>query len=447
MSSRANTWRDSPPVLVWCMVVVVGCVATGTLLPFSFERGPAGADQLFGLSQLGWHRSSLSDVLTNVCVYLPVGGLFALLFRARGMNPAARSDFARVLFACGLAVLMSVGLEWMQTMMPFRVASWVDVCMNGLGALAGATLATSARFADPMCRRLLRALRLQPFSTAAGVVTVGLVLYHLMPFDFVTSSASLWQSLRQSRALPLQRAMGPETWVACAGYAGQFAVLGFLGVLGYCRRGWSLGDSVKRTLTHVSVLALLIEVLQVLVVSHAFDVVDGMAGAAGGLVGTAVAAWLVAARIQPSWRGVLGVVLAGQVAYLWVLSAAPFDLAWGHVDPSRTISLPFWGHFMRPFGVAMAELLETAVTFALLGAVVWTLLVGWPRRLRMVGVLLVVVGVSSACEVLQMLTASRYADVTDPLVAVCVAVAVVLLAPPVEWARRTGAVAPAPADG
>ena len=276
------------------------------------------------------------------------------------------------------------------------------------------------------------------------MLTAGLVVYHLLPFDFVTSSTALWASLRESRTLPLQRTIDPETWVGCAGYAGQFAILGCLCVLGCTGRGRRLGSSVGRAFVHVGVVALIIEALQLFVVSHTFDVLDLSAGALGGLFGATAAGFVTVGRVAPSWRGVLGVLLAGQVAYLWIQSAAPFDLSWDHIDPSRIISLPFWGYFLRPFGNAVAAILETAITFAVLSGIVWFVLTGLSVRVRAAAVLITAVGVSSVCEGLQMLTASHYADVTNPLVAFLAAVAIVILvvAPPFEWDAKTAELVP-----
>ena len=108
------------------------------------------------------------------------------------------------------------------------------------------------------------------------------------------------------------------------------------------------------------------------------------------------------------------------------------------------ISLPFWGYFIRPFGNAVAAILQTAVTFAVLSGIVWFVLIGLSVRMRAAAVLMTAVGVSAVCEGLQMLTANHYADVTNPLVAFLAAVAIVILvvAPPFEWDVKTAELVP-----
>ncbi len=426
MSTTFFARCERSPVIAWCALAVVGCVALGSLLPLNFDRGPAGWDARFGFSQLVWGESPVSDIAANVCVYLPVGAMLVLL-AARGGRATVRC-----LMLAGVAgLLMSGALEWSQTMLPSRVASWTDVCMNVVGTMAGAMIAAAGPL-TVVRDRLLRGVRAWPVSTAATLLTLGLIVYHLLPFDVVTSSAALWDSLRASRIGFSFLDRGVDDWVAWGGYAGQFALLGFLFARGCSERGGTFGESAGAAVMHIAVVALVLEVVQVFVVSHAFDVMDGAAGVVGGALGV-VAATLLAMRARvPSLRAVLGIVLAGEAAYLLMVSAAPFDLSWGHMDMARLNGLPFWSYFVRPFGAAAGTLLQTAVTYGVLATVLWVLLAGTPRSVRVIGVVLGALAVASGCEMLQMLTASRHPDVTDPLVAGCVALAVGMLEP-VAW--------------
>ncbi len=425
VSSNSVSNKNVRLAAAWCALVWCGCVVMGTLVPFSFDCAMGGSGELFGLGRLGWHHSSVSDVVANVLVYVPVGAGISLFLSGR-----VGSLLLRLLAGLGGGLLLSVGLEWLQTMMSFRVASWVDVCMNGVGALAGAGLVIGVRGVLVWTWRwLVSEVHTRPLPCCVTALTLGVLAYNLVPFDVVVSTEGLWDSLRASRIQPSLYEVGIEDWTDWAGYAGQLGLIGFLSVLGLRSGGNTLRRSVWRGLGHVAVLALLIEVLQLFVQSHAFDVMDGLAGLCGGAAGAAAAGLVLGCGAAPSLRGVVVTVLIGQVLYLFAANAAPFDLSWGHVDVSRVTALPFWGYFMRPFGAAMGVLLEKTVTFGVLAGSLWLLLGGTGRLVRSACVVSGVVLVASGCEFLELLTSSRHADVTDPMIALGVAVAVVLVEP------------------
>ncbi|MFH1044096.1 MAG: VanZ family protein [Pseudomonadota bacterium] len=99
----------------------------------------------------GWHDQGVSpfaylagalpryitafDLVTNFAAYLPLG-FFALL----ALHPLVRGTPAFA--AAGLAgCFLSLGLEALQTYLPSRIPSNLDLATNGLGAFAGAGLA------------------------------------------------------------------------------------------------------------------------------------------------------------------------------------------------------------------------------------------------------------------------------------------------------------------
>ncbi len=134
----------------------------------------------------------------------------------------------------------------------------------------------STRQAASTCRARVTVLR--PVLVAAKTLTVGLVAYHQIPFDFVTSTAGLRESLHQPRIRAALQAADAEAWIAWAWNAGQLALVGFLRVPGVCELGGSLRRSIRSAMSLVWVLALVVEVLQVFVMCLAFDAMDGLAG-------------------------------------------------------------------------------------------------------------------------------------------------------------------------
>jgi glycopeptide antibiotics resistance protein len=100
------------------------CLIVGTWQPFDFQHP---------LGDLTWTPSPPSDFLWNIAAFLPVGIFGPLGFSRRPMG-------CIVVIVCASA--FSLVLEYMQTMSVIRVASWIDVASNTLGAMIGAGAVT-----------------------------------------------------------------------------------------------------------------------------------------------------------------------------------------------------------------------------------------------------------------------------------------------------------------
>lgn len=428
--SRSHIHRGSfSPLLAWCTLAVCGCVTSGTLLPFRFDTPAAGASDLFGLARVGWPASTVDDLVTNVAIYIPIGLMLSLL-----LGRHMRSNARRILFVTAAGLSMSLGLEWLQTMMSSRYASWMDVCMNGLGTLLGATGAVLVGSLGSIQDRLERYARLRPWSAATAALTIGLMAYHLVPFDFVGSSLAMRRSLAQTNLWPIAGTAATDLssvdeWVRMLGYASPFGLLAFVGVLGRCERGMSGAVSRRALLTGVALVPLALEVVQIFVASHAFDAMDWLSGAMGGAIGAIVGCRLCAGGRSVSTKSVFAGAVLLQVPYLLVSSATSLDLAWSDVALSRLVWMPFAGHFARPFAPAMADLIATAITFVVFAGLIRGLWGGRDRIQRAVFIMLPVVAIASICEMMQMFASSRTPDVTTPLIAMMAAVVVVLWEP------------------
>ena len=129
------------------------------------------------------------DIFANVIGYMPLG-FFAVL----ALHPAARGVMAILATVIGAGVL-SIGLEALQTWLPSRFPSNLDVLANLAGALAGAVLAV------PLTRLLLSdrglaAIRHRWFRPGsridAGLVLIGLwLLTQLNPETLLFGSGDL----------------------------------------------------------------------------------------------------------------------------------------------------------------------------------------------------------------------------------------------------------------
>ncbi|HWX02656.1 VanZ family protein [Collimonas sp.] len=154
------------------------------------------------------HYWTVFDVWTNVAGYLPLGMLMVLsLPRWRRWSP-----YWAVLLATIAGVLISGSMEAVQTFLPTRVASNLDLMTNSIGALLGAMLGAILRPRFGPDSRLLQ-LRERWFNREAsqGMVVVALwplaqiyPLSHLFGFGQVTSMLSSWLSDLMEQPVDLQ---------------------------------------------------------------------------------------------------------------------------------------------------------------------------------------------------------------------------------------------------
>jgi VanZ family protein len=117
--------------LAWC-----GLVIYASLHPFSgwYDTGISP----FAFLEGAWPRYwTAFDLVTNVAVYLPLGFFLTLAFNR------VPGRFTAPVLAVVLAAALSFGLEALQTWLPSRVPSNLDLASNACGGLLGALAATA----------------------------------------------------------------------------------------------------------------------------------------------------------------------------------------------------------------------------------------------------------------------------------------------------------------
>lgn len=119
--------------LRWLSALYVGLLAYGTLYPLRGWHVPATALADLFIRSLTAHASR-ADLLTNVLVYIPYGLLVGLgLYTARRYLP-------RFCLIVASGLLLSLGLESLQALVPGRTPSLLDIGLNTLGTALGAGL-------------------------------------------------------------------------------------------------------------------------------------------------------------------------------------------------------------------------------------------------------------------------------------------------------------------
>lgn len=117
------------------------------------------------------HYWTWFDLVVNVIGYVPLGGLSVLAF-----YPRVRGVWA-VLITSALGILLAVTLEALQSYLPSRVPSNLDLMTNSLGVIVGA-LSGTALYSPVLEKSWLRSLRRAWFSEQASR---GLIVAALWP--------------------------------------------------------------------------------------------------------------------------------------------------------------------------------------------------------------------------------------------------------------------------
>jgi VanZ family protein len=114
----------------WALLAYVAVIVYASLHPFQSWRNPGIDPWEFVLAP--WPRYWTGfDLVTNWLAYVPLGALMVWTF-----YPRYRPWWAVILAFLGGAML-SASLEGLQTYLPNRISSNVDLGCNALGALCG----------------------------------------------------------------------------------------------------------------------------------------------------------------------------------------------------------------------------------------------------------------------------------------------------------------------
>ncbi|MEM5315778.1 VanZ family protein [Paraburkholderia sp. JHI869] len=172
------------------LALYTALIVYGSWYPFSGWRSLG----LSPFAYLGdpWPRYwTVFDIVTNVLGYMPFGALVVLAAWPRWRGLLA------VLLAAVAGTLLSGVMEAVQTWLPTRVASNLDLASNALGALLGALVAAPATGAL-LERGFLRRLRFRWFERDAAVL---MVLAGLWPFATMYPTPRLFGLGEWARAL------------------------------------------------------------------------------------------------------------------------------------------------------------------------------------------------------------------------------------------------------
>lgn len=173
-----------------------------TLIPFDFDYG--FADLLQQIKRITWHfnlvgdeRLSITDVVGNVILFIPLGFLSYMFLRDRNSEHPIRNS---LLFGAALSLL----IEITQLFMESRNTAVHDWLCNALGTWAGAVVAAiySQKLAENTRRIFFDLLREKPFLLLVVIIGLAQLFSAVMPLTVSITFSHFVTNIKASNFVP-----------------------------------------------------------------------------------------------------------------------------------------------------------------------------------------------------------------------------------------------------
>lgn len=405
-------------------------IVYGSLIPFDFDPSASSFSDVVRVGSFHFAYGGLSDLITNVLLYLPLGWLAVRFFAGRHAG-LLRASLLSLTLGAGL----SLSLEVLQTLSLSRVASWSDVLLNTSGTVLGVVLGVTWAAAWGPLKKLAAGRRVRnPYAALASVLAVSIWLFNLAPFDFLVTTESLQQSFLHAnwQATPAHFAgLADPTFAAFVGKmtaAGWFAVLAYLWAFACLWSSNTPNVALTKAVAHTMALVFLVECMQLFTVSHVFELSDIFLRSLGAIFGAWTAVFIVdhtgdlwkrrPSLVLPTMMLIALVVL--QALAVLFESYRPLGFDGWTFDALRIEWMPFFYMWRGPARDAVMATLSNLVCYGVL-AVTLSLLA---QRLRLatwaVGPFVFLL--ATTAELIHTGVALQTADVTNPLLALLFAI-------------------------
>lgn len=432
-------------------VLAVLFVTHSGLIPFDFVGTPTsnGSYEFFGFAASSF---TIPDIVSNIFLYLPIGAFGYWTVRRR-----VRNVFVAILLTLLAGTALSLLVEWIQSYMPIRISSLIDLVCNIIGTALGIVGSSVARFLIPkIVDASTHELRHRPKVFAVKAYCALLVVSAGIPFSFSLDAGLVNRSLRMVTLTPFgafdqleleasdamargdkirygyARWSSLKHWSRWAMETASFAVFGLLIASALVtEHGFRKLDTCAMTLWLGLLLALGLSGIQILVISRDVDVTDVIFRLFGCALGLGYL-WYrgfhdsggIGDRAQFNPHRIAPVGVAFFLAYIVYTGILPFSFnhAKGGFTNSinATAVLPFFGYFVTRFDFMMDDVMEKSAAYLALGAFLACYLLGRGSPLsRSTIAKIAAIGaiVALPLELVQMYMPVRIASTTDLLIA------------------------------
>lgn len=163
-------------IVPWLLFGVVALIAYGSLYPFNFKPDAIKGGVFAALGELSWARAGRGDRISNVLLYLPLGFCLFLWLNFHWRRVAS------LLIATAIGAMFSLGIEVAQVYLSSRVPSLTDLSLNALGSAIGAVAGMAWRIGTLWMHLPQRIERPARGDATAGWVIALWVLWRFAPF-------------------------------------------------------------------------------------------------------------------------------------------------------------------------------------------------------------------------------------------------------------------------
>jgi glycopeptide antibiotics resistance protein len=446
MGPRDDPVSASRPILTreqyWCLTFgFLALVVYGSLVPLHFRFIPLdeAVTRYNAALSAPLRMESRSDWAANILLFIPLG---FLLMAALAVDRGPKASWAAALAVLPTCTLLSASIEFTQLYFPPRVTALNDIVAESIGGLLGTTVWLVG--GQRITHRLRRFwVDLGGENTAESLLTayIGfLVLVHAVPMDLTISPVEIYHKYREGRVILVPFAgwftdiLGGIT--KSLTNVAFFLPVGML-LAGFSHPFWRRWRNWLAVVALGSVLAALIEVMQLFVYTRFFETTDIVTGSLAVLAGWAMA---LAYGQQPSVApptaasgaetqlndakpknlavayGILGVWLALLVFINW----QPFNFNFSLDDAARRLQkmsfVPFADYQQGEYLHAFDQIFSKTVLFMPVGALLALLCSSDSRHDR--GLLVVPAGIvlTTLVGAPKFFLPTRYASVTDVLI-------------------------------
>jgi VanZ family protein len=401
-------------LLIYCLFIVYGC-----FIPFHFNLDPNFVRwrwEVFIIEPIYGRipRASLSDVISNILLFVPFGVLCVWVRLTTGTTQ--RALVTTLLVGC-YGLVFGIGIESGQTFSPWRSPSLLDAVCNGTGAFIGAVSGRVlfCAFERSINTRSLEVLRRQPSLLVLGYLLLGVLMDSFYPFAVTLDISAIWQNLKHSQFIPFHGGLH-RYWLDLFIEKGVvFGVIGYLVNINIrYRRG---GICAPLTWLLCSAVAFSIETTKLFFGGRVFyseNVIISSAGALAGIVlypRFSAPAWLNSRR-----QNVYMILI---IVFLVYFEISPFEWIALNEIPARFYRiewLPFKAYYSAEPLTALFDL-QTKIYFLMpLGFVVMSLSSIQRAALPPRRALLVCIFIAVSLESLQVLVRSRIPSITDIII-------------------------------
>jgi len=352
-------------------------VVYGSLVPFDFRAFPL-EDALRRFAQIRYLQlgvESRADWVANILLYVPLAFLaLGGLSSDRALLRALAAPL--VLVTC---VAISIAIEFTQQFFPPRTVSLNDLLAESMGSVLGILLWWAS--GGKVRLLVVSLLAKEKNATYAGLIlySVAYLAFSMFPYDFLISTEEIRAKLAGPffHWLPSRSACGGSLRCGAklAAEAAAVAPLGLLLVFAAVERSGAL---LRRAALFGFGLGLLIETLQLFLVSGATlgasvltRVAGVVAGAAAGELLSRTSLWPLLYLLRP-FMPLAGAVYVLLLALLVSTGKGPLlGAAQGLRRLTEIRFMPFYYHYYTTESAAMASLFGAASMFLPVGILFW----------------------------------------------------------------------------